>query len=294
MVQLKLYNWISDGSMEIKRIDFARVGDLTYNELNVTINRLFNTKSYKLKYVDQDEELICLDSDADLALAMAINSTVKVVVFDSSLGKTPYQFKQLEFWSASGGNSTLVAEIIKILGLSKNSTHGLSNDQRGDVPKQYTQQIHTIPGSNAIPGQAQQIHSQSTQFQQGTPLQSNPPQLQQINSQSNQPNLQTNQLNAQPNQLNPQSNQLNPQSNQPPNHSHGNTQGYGTGPQYAPSSHWQQSNNYRPSTPQQTPSTPVQPNTYYPPNNGYYNQYPSSTQPQNQPSNVLPPPMNYH
>jgi len=74
---------------EIKRVPMNRsLGDLTYDELCVIVQRIWkdklstNINNLVLKYVDDEGDQICLESDNDVNHALSFSSCLKVHVYD--------------------------------------------------------------------------------------------------------------------------------------------------------------------------------------------------------------------
>jgi len=74
---------------EIKRIPMNRsLGELTYDELCVIVQRVWKSKlstdinNLVLKYVDDEGDQICLESDIDVTHALGFSSCLKVHVYD--------------------------------------------------------------------------------------------------------------------------------------------------------------------------------------------------------------------
>lgn len=67
----------------IKRTSISReVNDFSFDELCVMIQRLYKitTLEMVLKYEDDDRDLICLETDNDLAHALNLSSTLKIYI----------------------------------------------------------------------------------------------------------------------------------------------------------------------------------------------------------------------
>ncbi|CAG8432679.1 5661_t:CDS:10 [Diversispora eburnea] len=50
----------------LRRIIFPKVGDISYSNLQSKLSQLFNIKDFKIRYIDEEEDLIAIDNDLDL------------------------------------------------------------------------------------------------------------------------------------------------------------------------------------------------------------------------------------
>ncbi|RHZ77387.1 hypothetical protein Glove_180g23 [Diversispora epigaea] len=50
----------------LRRINFPKVGDISYSNLQSKLSQLFNIKDFKIRYIDEEEDLIAIDNDLDL------------------------------------------------------------------------------------------------------------------------------------------------------------------------------------------------------------------------------------
>ncbi|KAJ3064279.1 hypothetical protein HK102_008244 [Quaeritorhiza haematococci] len=81
---------------EIRRLPMSRLpGELTYDELCIMLHRLFkkslsaNIDNLVLKYIDEDGDLVCLESDIDISHALSMNSVLRVNVYDKAVLPVP-------------------------------------------------------------------------------------------------------------------------------------------------------------------------------------------------------------
>ncbi|ORX84727.1 hypothetical protein BCR32DRAFT_113907 [Anaeromyces robustus] len=87
MSALTVIKFYCDG--EIKRIPMNRsLGELTYDELCVIVQRVWKSQlssdinNLVLKYVDDEGDQICLESDIDISHALTFSTCLKVHVYD--------------------------------------------------------------------------------------------------------------------------------------------------------------------------------------------------------------------
>ncbi|KAJ3129064.1 hypothetical protein HK098_002656 [Nowakowskiella sp. JEL0407] len=98
MIVVKAILVDSSGSTQIKRLPMSRLpGELTYDELCIILIRLFkselgsNIENLKLKYVDEDGDLVWLENDIggnwqdDISHALSQKSTLVVHIFSGSV-----------------------------------------------------------------------------------------------------------------------------------------------------------------------------------------------------------------
>ncbi|KAI8813826.1 hypothetical protein BJ742DRAFT_380843 [Cladochytrium replicatum] len=92
----------SKSATEIRRLPMSRLpGELTYDELCIIIHRMFkhalspNIDNLILRYIDEDGDLVCLETDIDISHALSQNPLLRVHVFDKEVLPIPKSHTQL-------------------------------------------------------------------------------------------------------------------------------------------------------------------------------------------------------